>query len=98
MDITTALQAETLVIEHVLNQSPHHFVVVREATQERSFGWVVSYTTQAYLRSHNPRDVVPGTGPVVVTRKGRIIPLTSSLPPGVAIEEFERNWKPSEDR
>lgn len=99
MDITTAVQAEALVIEQVLNRAPQHqFVIERDATQERPFGWVIFYAPSAYLQSRNPRDLVPGVAPVVVTRKGRVVPLSSARPPNVAIEQFEKTWDPASER
>ena len=92
MDITSAVQAEVLVDESILKHSDHAFVVLSEKTFERPFGWVVYYTTDKYLKSGNPRDLVPGVAPVIVTRDGKLSKLPSSVPPSMSIARFELDW------
>jgi hypothetical protein len=67
------------------------FVVVEKATIEKPFGWVFFYEPKA--AATDPRAVVPGAGPLVVHRHdGSTTYLSSSVPPNVAIEEYEKVW------
>jgi len=69
-------------------------VVLEDQTLERSFGWVFFYQTEPYLRTRDIRFMRPGIAPFVVDRfDGTVTFLTSSLPPDVAIDDFERDWK-----
>jgi len=92
MDVTTVQQAEQIVEERVFADRPHSFVVLRDKTKERGFGWVVFYTTEEFLKSGNPGDLVPGVGPVVVLRDGAVVPLSTSVPPAMAISIYEEQW------
>lgn len=69
----------------------HRFVIVPEQTLERDFGWVFFYVPQRFAQSRDPRDLVPGNGPLVVYRaNGRTEYLPSAVPPQAAISELER--------
>ncbi|WP_199823751.1 YrhB domain-containing protein [Labrenzia sp. OB1] len=92
MDIVTAQQAEKYIADEVLTQSSHDFVIQRDKTLPRPFGFVVFYTTREFVRTGNPTAQVPGAGPVIVMRNGEIVPLTTSLPPAKAIQRFEEEW------
>ena len=67
------------------------FVLDEERTIEKDWGWVFSFCTKAYLQSRSPMDIVPGTGPLVVEKAdGDFSFLSTSVPPGVAVAEYER--------
>jgi hypothetical protein len=69
-------------------------VLVEDETQEKEFGWVFFFTTKAYQETKDPRTLVPGNGPLVVFRAdGSTEYLTTSVPPDVAVKEFERRWR-----
>lgn len=73
------------------------FTVVENETIEKEFGWVFFYTTQAYLESGSPSDLVPGNGPFVVEKAdGAVTMLPSSMTPDQAIAQFEAKWGASE--
>jgi hypothetical protein len=70
------------------------FVIVEGDTLERDFGWVFFYSTRRYLETKDPNELVPGAGPLVVLRKdGSTRFLSTSVPPKVAVEVFEKNWR-----
>lgn len=93
MEIFSAADAEALVFNKMLAGSRHDFVIMTERTQERDFGWVVFYTTRQFAESGNPSHLVPGVGPVAVTRPGEVVPLATSLSPAAAIAVFETEWR-----
>lgn len=93
MTIVTTVDAEALVATKFLAGSRHDFIVLTTKTQEHEFGWVVFYTTRQFSESGNPSHLVPGVGPVVVTRDGEVLPLATSLPPATAISVFEAEWR-----
>lgn len=67
------------------------FVVIEKATVEKPFGWVFFYEPKA--AATDPKAVVPGAGPLVVHRHdGSTTYLSSSVPPDVAIAEYEKVW------
>jgi hypothetical protein len=73
------------------------FVIHDERTQEREFGWVFLYSPKAFVESGDPRHLYPGAGPLVVLRdEGATEFLTTSVPPEVAIDEFEKAWRKGE--
>lgn len=92
MDILNAQAAEKLVADEFLASSNHDFVVQPDKTVPKPFGWVIFYTTRAFLQTRDRRAMVPGAGPVAVMRNGEIVPLATSLPPALAIEKFEKEW------
>ncbi|HET9314496.1 MAG TPA: YrhB domain-containing protein [Vicinamibacteria bacterium] len=67
------------------------FEVLEKKTIEKRFGWVFFYQPRA--AATDPKAVVPGAGPLVVHRAdGSTTFLSSSVPPQVAIEEYEKAW------
>ena len=75
------------------------FVIHEDRTLEREFGWVFFYSPKAYLQTRNPRNLVPGAGPLVVERLGGGTQyLSTSVPPEQAVTEFERRWRGGQPR
>ncbi len=67
------------------------FEILEKKTVEKPFGWVFFYQPKA--AATDPMAVVPGAGPLVVHRAdGTTAFLSSSVPPHVAIEEYEKAW------
>jgi hypothetical protein len=67
------------------------FVVLEKKTVEKPFGWVFFYEPRA--AAADPMAAVPGAGPLVVHRAdGSTAFLSSSVPPDVAIAEYEKAW------
>lgn len=93
MTVETLEQAEAMFTKSVIAPSKHDFVLLPEKTQERGFGWVFFYTTRGYLETHNPATLVPGIGPVAVTRNGDVVELSTSVPPPASIAAFEKAWE-----
>ena len=93
MKVDSSAKAEKLVSDNILDQSTHHFVIQSERTIRRNFGWVVFYTTKEYIETGSPSALVPGTAPVIVTFDGEVVPLSSSVPPAVAIATFDDQWR-----
>lgn len=67
------------------------FVVLEKETVEKPFGWVFFYEPKA--AATDPNAMVPGAGPLVVHRAdGSTTFLSTSVPPEVAIAEYEKVW------
>jgi hypothetical protein len=76
------------------NAGEHDFVIMKDKTVERAFGWVFFYTTRKYLETHDPQYLVPGAAPLVVLREdGSTEFLPTSIPPTRAIELFQKRWE-----
>jgi hypothetical protein len=67
------------------------FILYEEDTVEKDWGWVFNFGTKEYLQSGSPMDIVPGTGPLVVEKAdGDFSFLSTSVPPDLAVAEYER--------
>jgi hypothetical protein len=67
--------------------------VVRDATAY-VWGWVITIVNREYADSGDVGTLVPGVGPVAVTADtGRATLLPTSVPPAIAIAEFERQLR-----
>lgn len=90
----TRAQAGEIARREVAKSAGAQFVIEEEKTQAREFGWVFFYTPRAYLKSRDPGDLVPGNGPLAVERAGGAATfLSAGVPPEVAIEQFEKDWR-----
>lgn len=88
-----ANQAAAIAAREIKRVGPtHDFVILEDQTEERPFGWVFVYVPRRYLETRSPNDLVPGNGPLVVERDGKVAFLTTSVPPPIAIAEYERLW------
>ncbi|WP_042777564.1 YrhB domain-containing protein [Sinorhizobium fredii] len=97
MRVESSAEAEDILRTRFLRDLKHDFIVQTDRTQEREFGWVLFYTTRRFAETGDPSSLVPGVGPVVVMRDGKIVPLTTSAPPKLAIATFETEWRKSKD-
>lgn len=88
-------QAESIATRVMHDSKPEaNFVILSGQTLERDFGWVFFFTTRRYQETQDPGDLVPGAGPIVVLRKtGTATFLPTSVPPPVAIDRFEAQWR-----
>ena len=88
-------QAEVIAAQAMHESKPETvFVVLSGQTLVRDFGWVVFFTTRKYRETHDPGDLVPGPGPTVVLRRsGTATSLPPCVPPLVAVERFEAQWR-----
>ena len=85
--VDSALEAKGLV-ERVLG-SPE-LVVVDEATQEKTWGWVFTYQSRRYLESGDYRDALAGNSPLLVNRRtGEIIVTGTARPVDDYVESYE---------
>jgi len=63
-------------------------------TTERDFGWVFIAESDAYLRTGDPKEQIPGVGPIVVARdRGDAAFVPTNRPPEVGIEKFASEWR-----
>ena len=67
-------------------------VLMPEDTKEYEFGWVFFYAPKKYLETRDPDDTVPGTAPLIVNFEGNVVPISSSVPPDVAISTYREEW------
>ncbi len=96
MDSITLDQAQQIARQRLAEIAPeHHFVILLGGTKELSFGWVFQYVPQRFAETHNPSDLVPGFGPLVVTHERTARFLPSSVPPDVAVENYRLQWEQS---
>lgn len=71
-----------------------HFVIYEDRVLEKDFGWAFVYDPQAFIETKDPRTLIPGVGPLIVLRAGGAVEyLSTSVPPEVAIDEFEKAWR-----
>jgi hypothetical protein len=86
------------IAQQEIAKSAHRFVILTDRTEEHPFGWVFSYAPAAYLQSRNPTDLVPGVGPLVVERNGKITYLSTAVTPRLAINAFLEKWRKQHGR
>jgi hypothetical protein len=67
----TINQAQNLAEKQIRINNPDHPMTITK-TDEQSGGWVFHYTTDAFLRSNNKNDLVPGNVPIMVSKDGLI--------------------------
>lgn len=93
-DVQTLLDAIEIARNELRTSGGNHsFVIDEQQTLERPFGWVFFYFPKRYLESRDFKDLVPGASPLIVRRgSGATEYLTTSRPPAVALEEFEKRW------
>jgi hypothetical protein len=76
------------------NSGGHDFLIMKDKTVERAFGWVFFYATRKYLETRDPQYLVPGAAPLVVLREdGSTEFLPTSIPPMRAIDLFQKRWE-----
>jgi hypothetical protein len=99
MDQITVDQAQVIAQQELSKFGPdNQFVIMPEETGEFPFGWVFKYLPQRYLDTRAPGDLVPGTGPLVVSRDGSALFLTTSVPPDVAVHVYLKQWRQTQSR
>lgn len=91
--IETEQQACARALEHASAQGPQTLVVT--GAEAYPWGWLVRLTTEAHHRSGDPRDLVPGLGPVAVARSGLVESLPTSMPLERRIALFEKRLRES---
>lgn len=65
-------------------------VILKEATQEFSWGWVVFYQSQRHIESNDIRHSLAGNGPYIVNKYSGEIEITgTALPVEHYIREYE---------
>jgi Immunity protein 35 len=86
-------EAKQVALDDVRAGNPNlkeEIVVMDDATEEKTYGWVFHYTSRRYLETRNPLHGLAGGGPIVVEHSGRVTRLGSRQSPDRAIAEFER--------
>jgi hypothetical protein len=74
-------------------------VLQKDKTEERAFGWVFYPVPKKYLETKNPSHLIPGLGPVAVTRgDGKAHLLSTSVSPSAAIETFEAGLREGSEK
>jgi hypothetical protein len=81
----TRAEAERIVEALVATESRYDLMVDRSATLERDWGFIVFYTTSAFLRTRSLDDALVGGGPYLVTHRDGVFTTGSRLP----FEEWE---------
>lgn len=66
-------------------------IIDESKTLVKKYGTVYFLTTEAYLKSKNIKDAIPGLGPVLVEKNGNIVEFPSSVPFDVSLQEYEEN-------
>jgi len=80
-------------------KSEHQYVLLEKQTQEHDFGWVFFYTNRKHAQSGDPKDMVPGDGPLVVERDtGYSEFLPTSVPPATAIGSYKKRKQEREGK
>jgi hypothetical protein len=87
--------AETHLLAKNLKEEP---MLIKEATIEKSYGWIFKFNSKAFLETGNVMRAFGGNAPFIIEKStGKIHELWSTSPATEAILEFEKrmNW-PSE--
>lgn len=90
--ITSADQALRLA-EAEVAKSRHDMVILPDRTLEYEYGWVFTYVPRRFLETKDPQYAVPGNGPLVVQRDGKIALLPSARPVRVEADAYLAEWK-----
>ena len=65
----TLEEAEQIALENIVKLKPGvEFVIVKEKTITKSFGWVFFYTTKKYYETKDMRFLIPGNAPIIVNK------------------------------
>jgi hypothetical protein len=90
-----AQKAQQIVQQELAKMKPGtEFVLLPDRTLTKDFGWVFFYTTRKHKETGDIKYAIPGTGPLVVLRaNGHVHALPTSVPPSVAVQEFEKMWR-----
>ena len=65
-------------------------VIVGEATQEYSWGWVVHYQSKKYLETNEIRHAFAGNAPYIVNKYSGEVYITGTARP---VEEYVREYE-----
>jgi hypothetical protein len=83
-------QASAIAQEAIVKNNPNEELVIQtEKTIQKEYGWIFFYTTKKYLETRDPKYLIPGNGPIIVTHDGSTKFLTASISPDQAIQEYE---------
>jgi uncharacterized membrane protein YjfL (UPF0719 family) len=52
-------------------------------------GWIFFYDTTEYIHSDNPSHALAGNGPILVSRNGRVAPLSSAIAAREALKQLD---------
>lgn len=72
-------------------------VIDESKTLVKEYGTVYFLTTEAYLKSGDIKDTIPGLGPVLVEKNGNIVEFPSSVPFGVSLQKYEEGRETGEN-
>ncbi|MBO0854673.1 MAG: hypothetical protein J2P18_13015 [Nocardia sp.] len=92
----TKQEAERIARTFVAEEFPpregaEEVVIDDDATIERPYGWLFTYTTASYVRTRDPDDGLAGAGPLLILREdGAIIPYTSIYTTEAALQDYEQ--------
>ena len=65
-------------------------VIVKDATQEYSWGWVVFYQSRKFLETNELRYALAGNAPLIVNRQTGDIEATGTA---LSVEEYVRDYE-----
>lgn len=79
-----------------LNDESDRYLVLREKTVERPYGWVVYYAPRRFLETGNPDFLPAGCVPFLVQKAdGKLIPLGGLEPLDFYLRQYEEgSWPP----
>lgn len=63
--------------------------IIDARTITTEYGWIFFWNTKKFIESNDVRATIPGTGPVVVTKKGEVEFLATNKSPVETIAEYE---------
>jgi hypothetical protein len=63
--------------------------IIDARTVTTEYGWIFFWNAKKFIETNDVRYVLPGTGPVVVTKKGEVEFLRANRPPAEVIAEYE---------
>lgn len=90
-------QAQRLALSRLAEyerEGRHRLVLMRERTRELPYGWVFFYQSASYVETADPREMLAGNAPLLVTRAGEVYETGTAQPLESYLREYERSGSP----
>jgi len=85
----TEEHAEHLAIQSIPTPIRHDFVIQKEKTERKYYGFVMHGASRLFLETRDRNHLIYGNGPIIVLNNGEVIHLGSKPPGAERVKEFE---------
>ncbi|HEX8670643.1 MAG TPA: YrhB domain-containing protein [Longimicrobium sp.] len=89
--------AQRLALNHLAayeRQGNTRLVLLGDRTRELPYGWVFFYQSRRYVETGDPREMLAGNAPLLVTRSGELYETGTAHPLETYLREYERSGSP----